>query len=363
MKYNWQQKNWPKFHFKSGVLGDLEASFFKNSGRLSATYGFISKEDSDDFKLKILSDEALKTSEIEGEILRRDSLHSSIANNLGIKVKKLKSSPAEIGISDLIADLHKSFDRPLTHKMLFSWHKMICTGRRDLVDIGRYRTHADPMQVVSGRIGSLKVHFEAPASKDVKAEMDKFISWFNKESKGLSVLVRAAIAHLYFLSIHPFEDGNGRIARALSEKIFAITLLRPSLITLSTIIEKNKKDYYANLESNSLTLDISDWIKYFSDVVISAQEQSIMLIDFLVYKAKFFDRFKDDFNDRQRKVVKKVFDAGIDGFEGGLSAENYIAISKTSRATATRDLAALVKMGAFTKTGELKSTRYYLSFD
>jgi Fic family protein len=209
------------------------------------------------------------------------------------------------------------------------------------------------------------VHFEAPPSSSVPAEMNRFVAWFNDTARGgkkpLPALTRAALVHLEFVCIHPFEDGNGRIGRALAEKSLAQNLGQPSLIALATTIERKRKDYYRALEQNNKDLDITDWMTTFANTILEAQNNTIKRVDFYVAKAKFYQRFRDQLNERQEKVVARMFREGIDGFKGGLSAENYISISRTSRATATRDLQDLVTLGALARSGELRHTRYYLN--
>ena len=194
--------------------------------------------------------------------------------------------------------------------------------------------------------------------------MKRFVAWFNDTAPGgknpLPALTRAALAHLYFVCIHPFEDGNGRIGRALAEKSLAQNLGQPSLIALAYTIERKRKDYYAALERNNKDLEITDWLTYFANTILEAQSNTIKRVDFYVAKARFYEQLRDQLNERQDKVIARMFREGIDGFKGGLSAENYIAISKTSRATATRDLQDLVEKGALTRTGELRHTRYFL---
>src|SRR4029079_8116048 len=221
------------------------------------------------------------------------------------------------------------------------------------------------MQVVSGPINKRTIHFEAPPSDRMPGEMKRFIAWFNatvpKGKNPLPALTRAAIAHLHFVCIHPFEDGNGRIARALAEKALAQNLGQPSLIALAYTIERKRKDYYASLERNNKETEITSWLEYFANTVLEAQNDTIKRVDFYVAKAKFYQKHRGSLNERQAKVIARIFREGIDGFEGGLSAENYISITGTSRATATRDLQDLIEKGALTRTGELRHTRYRLS--
>jgi Fic family protein len=248
---------------------------------------------------------------------------------------------------------------------MFDWHTMLLGGDRSIKEIGGYRTHTEPMQVVSGPDHSCTVHFEAPPSKRVPAEMKRFIAWFNDTAPGakkaLPALARAGIGHLYFECIHPFEDGNGRVGRALAEKSLAQSLGEPSLIALAYTIERKRKDYYAALERNNKDDEITDWLAYFAAMVLEAQRNTLARVDFYLAKARFYERLRGRLNERQEKVLARMFREGIDGFKGGLSAENYITISKTSRATATRDLQDLVEKGALTRTGELRYTRYYLN--
>lgn len=265
----------------------------------------------------------------------------------------------------MMVDLYRSFAEPLANKTLFSWHKMLMSRQRGLQVIGAYRTHDDPMQVVSGALHDPVVHFEAPPSKRMTAEMDAFIAWFNDTAPDgkhpLPPLARAGIAHLYFVSVHPFEDGNGRIGRAIAEKTLAQNLGQPSLIALAYTIERTRTDYYAALERNNKKNEITDWLTYFENTILEAQSNTIKRVDFYLAKAKFYERLRGHLNERQEKVIARIFREGISGFKGGLSADNYIRITKTSRATATRDLQDLVAKSALTKTGELRHTRYHLN--
>jgi Fic family protein len=362
-KWNWQFEEWPNFKYDDEALKAMEYRFSQISGTVLGALKHIEEDEKDALLVEILSNEAFNTSAIEGEYLDRESIQSSIKKNLGLTTDKKRIPLAEQGISEMTVDLYRHFEKPLTHEILFEWHEMLTYGRRDLTDIGRYRTHDDPMQVVSGRIDKPHVHFEAPPSKKMQQEMDKFVQWFNKahEKKKILPVALAGMAHIYFVGIHPFEDGNGRIGRAISEKSLAMSLGQPALTSLSQTIENSKKAYYGNLESHNTTLDITKWLVYFGKTIIEAQENTLKTIEFSIEKAKFFDRFNNVMNDRQTKVVKRLFDAGHEGFKGGLSAENYIRIAKTSASTATRDLKDMVEKVILVKTGTLKSTRYWLN--
>lgn len=367
MTWNWQHSDWPNFSYSAEHFREAESQFLHKAGVMAGSLKHVSQEDREVLTVSLVSDEALKTSEIEGEMLDRDSLQSSVRRQFGLKTDETgnrRASAAEQGVSEMMVDLYKHYDQQLSNEQLFSWHSMLMNGRRDLTNIGAYRTHEEPMQIVSGKLYDPKVHFEAPPSKQMPDEMQAFIDWFNatapKKTNELTALIRSGIAHLYFESIHPFEDGNGRLGRAISEKALSQSLGRPTLIAISTTIEKKRKDYYQALQHANRDLDINGWLDYFCDMVLSAQDYTQSMIDFLISKSNFYRRFSDQLNARQAKVVQRVFREGVEGFTGGLSAENYISISGASRATATRDLQNLVEIGALSRTGERKSTRYSL---
>lgn len=365
MAWNWEHPDWPNFAYDSAALEPLERQFLLQSGEFIGAYKHVGPDDQQTLKLELISEEAVRTSAIEGEILNRDSVQSSLRQQLGLGPELPEVKPAERGISQLMVNLYGGFAAPIDEETLLSWHSMLMSGNTSIQIIGGYRTHHEPMQIVSGPDYEHKVHFEAPPSTRVPDEMKQFIKWFNATAPGstdaLPALSRAGLAHLYFESIHPFEDGNGRIGRALSEKTLAQTLGQPTLIALAFTIERRRKEYYAALEGNNKDLEITEWMEYFARTVLQAQRNTIRHVDFYVGKARFYDRFRDQLNERQSKVVGRMFRGGIEGFKGGLSAENYISITGTSRATATRDLQDLVEMRALIKTGELRHTRYTLN--
>jgi Fic family protein len=365
MPWNWEQTDWPNFSWDSKALEPMDQQFLLHSGEFVGAFRHVGTSDQDALRIELITEEAVKTSQIEGEILNRESVQSSLRHQFGLGPEQPNIAPAERGIARMMVDLYQHFAVPLTPEVIFEWHKMLLSGDTSIGTIGGYRTHPDPMQVVSGPVHKRKVHFEAPPPDAVPAEMQRFIVWFNGTAphgpRPLPALARAGLAHLYFVCIHPFEDGNGRIGRALAEKSLAQNLGHPSLIALAYTIERKRKDYYAALERNNKELEVTDWLKYFGAAVLEAQDNTIRRVDFYVAKAKFYERLRGRFNERQAKVIARMFREGIDGFKGGLSAENYIAITGTSRATATRDLQDLVEKGAFTRTGALRHTRYYLA--
>lgn len=328
-------------------------------GSYSGSLHHLQTEDKKHFEIEILSESALKTSEIEGEYLNRDSIQSSIARTFGLKVDNRTIAPAEKGIANLLTHMYTSFDESLTEKRLFSWHKMLMLGRSDLKTIGVYRD--DSMQIVSGKIYDPHIHYEAIPPHQLREEMNQFMIWFNESKDNLPILIRAGIAHWYFICIHPFEDGNGRIARSLSEKVISQGLGAPTLIALSQVINKKKTEYYDALKHCNRTNTITSWLEYFAQMTLESIEYTHEQLAFIIQKGAFFDTFRDQINQRQEKALIRIFREGIDGFKGGLSAENYLTITGTSRATATRDLVDLVYKRALKKSGTGKGTRYYLN--
>lgn len=362
--WNWEQEDWPYFSYDSRALAEYEIQFFKNSGEHLGALKHVSKKDKELFKIELMSEEALKTSKIEGEILDRDSLRSSLCRQFGLKTDNLYVGPAEQGLVDMMSDLYKTFETAMTNQQLWNWHRMLMNGRQD-IKIAAYRQGENSMQVISGSVYKPKIHFEAPPSKVIAKEMQRFIRWFNTTApqgkKPLPSLTRSGIAHLYFVSLHPFEDGNGRIGRAITEKSLAQNLSQATLIALSYTIERAQKDYYKALEHANKSNAITDWLLYFAKTVLEAQKNTSKRIEFIINKTKLYDALAGRLNERQEKVLKRIFAEGVDGFKGGLSAKNYIAITSAARTTTTRDLNDLLAKGVLIKTGQRKHTRYYLN--
>ena len=367
MTWNWQQADCPNFIYDATAVEPLERQFLLHCGEFFGAFRHVNADDRDTLRIELIGDEALKTSEIDGEFLIRDSLQTSLRQQFGLATDNQRVPAAERGISEMMVDLYRTFADPLQHDTLFNWHRMLMAGESDVIEVRGYRTHQEPMRVVSGRAEKPTIHFEAPPSILIPQEMNEFASWFNatapEEKSPLPALTRAGLAHLYFVSIHPFADGNGRIGRAISEKSLAQNLGRPSLIALAYTIQRSRKAYYDMLEHSNKTSEITEWLVYFAGTVLDAQRATLKRVEFYIVKAKFYDRLRGQLNPRQEKVIARMFRAGIDGFKGGLSAENYISITGTSRATATRDLADLVVKGGLTRTGERRHARYHLDLD
>ncbi len=363
MTWNWQRADWPDFLWQRSRLARAEEQFLVGGGVFVGAVSHLDADDTDQLIVDALSVEAVTTSEIEGEILDRASVQSSIRRQLGLAADHRRVGAAEQGIAEMMVDLYRSFAGPLSDEMLFAWHRMLTGGRRDLKDIGRYRRHLEPMQIVSGPVHAPVVHFEAPPSADVPREMSRFIDWFNRTApdgaEPLPALTRAGIAHFYFVCIHPFEDGNGRIGRAVAEKVLAQSLGRPTLTALAATILAKRRTYYEALERGNTTNDLTGWLCWFAAVAIEAQRRTMAMVGFLIDKTRLLDRMKAQLNERQEKALIRVLREGPEGFKGGLSASNYVTITNASAATATRDLADLVAKGALIRTGERRHARYH----
>ncbi len=359
MKYNWQQKDWPNFQYQTTDIEDNLFDFAQRTGRISGVLEGLSKTEQTEAMINLMVSEAIKTSEIEGEYLSRKDVMSSIRRNLGLNPELPVSKDKRVeGVTELMLAIRKHFKAPLTKKMLFDWHTMLMKGSKG-IQIGQWRSHEEPMQIVAGAIGREVVHFEAPPSNSVSSEMLKFIGWFNESQQRIKKpIIRSVIAHLYFETIHPFEDGNGRIGRAVAEKALSQSIGRPVLFSLSKSIESNKNKYYDALKAAQRSNEITDWINYFVRTVLDAQIDAEQEIEFTLKKTKFFDEHKNELNERQQKVVRRMLKGGHQGFEGGMNARKYVSIATTSKATATRDLQDLVAKGVFKPIGGGRSTRY-----
>jgi len=367
-KYNWQQKDWPKFRYSLENLQGELLLFSEKVGRVSGMLEGLPKETRQDVLIDIILAEAIKTSEIEGEFPSRRDVLSSIRKNLGLHIspEQIKDKSAA-GLGELMIDVRNSFKEPLTEQKLFAWHRLLM-GTNARIAVGKWRTHEDPMQVISGAIGKEKVHYVAPPSYRINTEMKHFIGWFNETAPGgkseiIHAPVRSSIAHLYFETIHPFEDGNGRIGRAIAEKALSQSIGRPVVLSLSRTIEANKKDYYDALENAQQSNEITQWMDYFVHTSLAAQTEAEEQIGFTLKKARFFDRFKGQLNERQLNAIKRMLEEGPKGFDGGMNARKYMGITKTSKATATRDMQQLTEIGAFVLFGKAggRSTSYQVN--
>lgn len=364
MKYNWEQDDWLQFHHTESEFTAIALEFTALAGQSQGYVQSLSGNEQAETILSILVNEAIKTSAIEGEFLSRADLVSSIRKNLGYPTPSfhIKDKRAQ-GIATLLVKAREDVEADLTETQLFEWHQLLMMGN-NAINSGQYRSHTEPMQVVSGAIGKETVHFEAPPSGIVPAEMQTFFEWFNETKPNgkrpiPNFLIRAAIAHLYFETIHPFEDGNGRIGRIIAEKALAQGLKRPILMSLSTAIEADKKSYSAALKKAQKTNEITEWIQYFAETILKAQHDFTATIHFLIKKTAFLDKYKTQLNDAQTKVINRMLEDAE--FIGGMNARKYQSIAQVSKATATRHLQDLVEKGILVSHKGGRSTAYQVT--
>lgn len=366
MNWNWEHPDWPEFRYEPQALASMEATFLQKAGEISGVFLHVPEEEQQRIRIEFMSEEALRSSLIEGERLNRESVQVSIQRNFGLSVAgQPKPLPREQGIADLLGHAYSTFAEPLTQDLLFHWHRLLLGGTLWADEVGCYRDDAEGMQVVSGATQAPNLHYQAPPAVKVPEEMGRFCQFFEQTKPNpthlpLPALTRAGLAHLHFLAIHPFTDGNGRLARVISQKTLWQAVGRPYLASLSHIIEAGRKRYYSALESTNRTLEVTNWLLYFAETVLASLDYSQQCLDFLLQKSRFFDQYSPHLNPRQSKVLQRIFREGSKGFQGGLSASNYQSITQTSPATARRDLTYLVNIGALVRTGERKGTRYLL---
>ena len=347
----WQQPNWPKFVWDANEISNPLAQARLAQGKLHGVAHILNADLSSEALTSILIQDGITTSAIEGERLHLDAVRSSVANQLGLpNVGLPKPDRAIDGLVEVLLDATQKHNQPLTLQRLCNWHgALFPTGYSGLreIRVGQMRG-AEPMRVVSGRIGHETVHFEAPPYEQIDTEMSRFIDWFNSDdSQTLDGLIRAGVAHLWFITIHPFEDGNGRIARAITDMALAQDeRLTMRLFSLSAQILAVREAYYDILESTQKgEMDITAWLKWFLTQIQNAVELAQLTVANTLNKAKFWMTHQTKpLNERQRKVLNRMLDAK-DGFEGGMNTRKYMSLTKTSRATAYRELAQMVEWG------------------
>ncbi|NDP21855.1 MAG: Fic family protein [Paludibacter sp.] len=368
MDYFWQHSEFPNFHFKiEEHINDFQ-EFATQLGEVNGLFVNVSETNKQEIILQVILSEALKTSEIEGEYFSREDIMSSLQKQLGIAdYVTLSKDKRANAISELMLQVRNDYQNPLTLQMLRQWHQTLMKFDK-IVHEGEWRASENPMQIISGRAGKIEIHFEAPPSKDLPRLLIDFEKWYQcfpyQEIGQIGrAMLRAALVHLYFETLHPFEDGNGRIGRALAEKALAETLQKPVIISISKKIEENKKEYYETLKRAQRTQEVSNWLHYFFNILIEAQKEVEETVLYVIEKALYFDRFKKQLNERQLKAIEKMTENGKDSFEGGMTAKKYIGITKTSKATATRDLQLLFEIGAFIREGEGRSVKYKVNWE
>jgi Fic family protein len=351
--YIYQSPGWPSFQWNPDVLNKLLIDVRHQQGKLLGNMermGFALRAEA---TLQILTSDVLKSSEIEGEILDAEQVRSSIARRLGMDIAGLVPSDRHVeGVVEMMLDATQHFDEPLTEQRLFNWHAALFpTGRSGMhkIVVGAWRDNPshDPMQVVSGAVGKEKVHYEAPAAELLPDEMNKFFHWFNT-IHNIDLVLKAAIAHLWFVTIHPFDDGNGRIARAITDMLLArADGTAQRFYSMSTQIRKERNAYYSILEKTQRDgLNITDWLEWFLRCISRAFQASEEKLSTVFKKASFWkDHATTIFNNRQVLLLNKL----LDGFDGKLSASKWAKIAKCSADTALRDIQDLIEKKVLVK--------------
>lgn len=367
----WQSPKWPQFQVDLAALQAALAAARYAQGRAMGLASHLQLMDLGDLQLQGWADEAIATAQIEGEILQLNSVRASAARRLGLLDAKAAERDArtEATLDVLQAAIAQS-RQPLSHDMLHGWQAALFpTGRSGIQKIrtGAYRDHAEPMQIVTPRLGQPDiVHDQAPDSAAVPAHMAQMIDWFNTSQGQTDGLVRAAIAHLWFETIHPFEDGNGRVGRALSEMALAQDLKTDQrLWSLSQQIWLDRAGYYGQLQAatGQANMDVTPWVQWFVGCVHKAADACWEQMQSATRKTRFWAALRErhpQLTPTQTKAIHKLYDAGPEGFAGGMSTEKYVNLCGVSRATAYRELTALCEMGVLVQTGVGRGTRYRL---
>ncbi len=369
-QYIWQHPSWPRFRWDNAALMKPLGDCRFQQGSLLAQMRELGLEVRQQARAEVLIEEALKTSEIEGERLDPNAVRSSVARRLGLPtagLREVRNQHAD-GVVEILLDATLGYAKELTPERLFGWHAALFpTGYSSLhkIRVASWRDDRDgPMRIVSGPIGKEKVHYEALPAKSLNREMKLYLDWWEESRRDLDGLLRAAVSHLWFVAIHPFEDGNGRIARTLTEMTLAQDeALDSRFYSLSSQIMADRESYYSVLErTNKGNGDITEWILWFLGCMSRAILRSNDLLTNVMQKSRFWHRHaQTELNDRQRKVLNRLLDAGPDGFEGGMTNRKYAGIAHVSRATAQRELADLIEKGVLrTNSGGGRSVSYCL---
>lgn len=362
--YIHEQKNWPNFIWNNDELFEIVTRVSFKQGQLLGKMQSIGFDFRQEALLDNLTEEITKSSEIEGELLNKDEVRSSIARRLNIHNEKSINSSHHIdGVVEIMIDATHNFEIPLTYERLCSWHAALFpTGYSGMYKIKTacYRDDKDgPMQVVSNKKGREIVYYEAPKASLIKKYMDEFLGWINN-ADSINPLIKAAISHLWFITIHPFEDGNGRIARAVTE--FMLAKAEKSsyrFYSMSAQIQKQKNEYYKVLENTQKgTLDVTSWIKWFLETMLLALETSEIMVSKIIFKAEHWMEFnKFPLDENQKKMINMLFD----GFEGNLTSSKWAKICKCSQDTASRSIKQLVEYGILRQQGSGRSTHFILA--
>jgi len=357
----WEDEKFPNFIYGNINLDTLNYKF----GQLDMVEKFMNTQDSNTLLLDTLINEAISTSAIEGEILQRSSVRSSINKILKLGLEDDYSYTRESdALIEILVDA-KTNTEPLDKHRIFQWHKALfptgSSGLRD-INVGKYRSDAEDMQIVSGAWNREKVHYVAPPSSDIEKLMEQFLFWINNDN--INNIHKAIIAHLYFVLIHPFDDGNGRIARAITDYVLAqSSLANAKFYSISTTIYKKRKEYYEVLDSvcTNTNQDIMLWMQWFAQLLEESIDNTLVQVETVKIKAKFWDKhISTKFNERQKKVILKMLSYLPETFEGGMRVQKYMSITKTTRLTASRDLSDLILKSVMISHGKGRGVYYTL---
>lgn len=364
-EYIWQSPHWPDWRYDLAALAEPLAAVSRAQGLLLGRLADVGMALRDEASLAALTEDVVQTSAIEGETLNVASVRSSVARRLGVDIGALAPADRHIdGIVDMILDATSKATTPLTTERLFGWHAALFpTGYSGIsaIKVGHWRDDSNgPMQVVSGSIGREKVHFEAPPAHRLAAEMARFLAWLNNASPKEPALVRAGLGHLWFVTLHPFDDGNGRIARAIGDLLLTRADGSPRrFYSLSTQIQRERKAYYDILERTQKgEMDVTQWLTWFLATLLKAIEHAHGVLDQVFTKAKFWQHAATiPMNERQIKVLNRL----LDGFEGKLTTSKWATLAKCSQDTALRDITELLQRGVLQKTNAGgRSTSYQI---
>jgi Fic family protein len=363
--YIHDREDWPRFRWEQKRLAERLAEVRYRQGRLVGQMKALGFPLQTEAVLQTLTEDVLKSSEIEGETLDRNQVRSSIARRLGIDIGGLTPADRNVeGVVEMMLDATQRYEEPLTGKRLFAWHAALFpTGRSGMskIKVGAWRDdRTGPMQVVSGAIGKERIHYQAPGAGRLRAEMKKFLDWFNTND-ATDLVLKAGVAHLWFVTVHPFDDGNGRIARAIADMVLARSEKSAQrFYSMSSQIRQEHKAYYDILEqAQKGSLDITDWLLWFLDCLGGAFEHAETTLVEVLKKARFWDQHAEtSFNDRQRKIINQL----LNGFEGKLTSSKWAKLAKCSQDTALRDIEDLVRKKVLKKDAAGgRSTSYSLA--
>jgi Fic family protein len=364
--YIWQQERWPALHYDAVRVGVALSSARRAQGTVEGKLSALGFEQRLELAAEAWSQEAVATAAIEGERLDLAVVRSSVARRLGVGRQDGPNAPRNVeGLLDIMDDAVTRCADEVTHERVHAWQAALFpTGYSGMMKIrvGGFREHAEPMQIVSGRVGRERVHYEAPPSARISEEMGQLLQWFNASVEP-DTLVRTALTHLWCETIHPFEDGNGRVGRVWVDLVLARDSGEASrLIRTSQRLLDRRNEYYDQLErAQHGGLDVTDWVSWFVQQIQVSCEEASRTIDDALAKARFWmDHSNKDLNERQRKAVNLLLDAGPNGFEGGMSTRKYESITGTSRASASRELIEMEALGLLARAGAGRSTRYYV---